>query len=458
MTRVLIVEDDDDVRHAIARAVSARGAPILEARTAEAALAAAAETVVDVVVLDLGLPDRDGVATIADLLRLDPACRVVVLTGRDEARTAVDALRAGAAEYLTKPFDRKDLLAALDRAAEGAAFRREVQKAQLSMSDRGVVGSSPAWTRVLEELHAVAERSRASVLLLGESGTGKEVLARLLHTWSPRASGPFVTVNAACLPAQLLESELFGHEAGAFTDARAPRQGLFELAHRGTLFIDEIGEFQLELQPKLLRVLEGHPFRRIGGQREILTDVRVVSATNRDLSAMVAAGTFREDLYFRVGVLQLSLPPLRERAGDVRQLVAHFVGILGAEMGARPASVAPRALAQLEAYSWPGNVRELRNVIERALVLTRGDTLDVQHLPAEIGACAPLSAMRERLPTATHDRVSLEEAVRRHILAVYEEHAGNVTRTASALGITRVSLRRHLRQYLTGQDLTTKRT
>ncbi|WP_437520199.1 sigma-54 dependent transcriptional regulator [Sorangium sp. So ce726] len=468
MTRLLVVDDDDDVRHAISRALEKQASGMFMAATAREALAIATQATVDVVVLDLGLPDADGVAVLTALLGVDPSCRVVVLTGRDDARAAVGALRAGAADYLVKPFEREELLRAVARAGEESALRREVQQARQAIQDRGLVGASPAWTRVLDELHLLAERSRASVLITGESGTGKELVARLLHASSPRSAGPFVTVNAACLPAQILESELFGHEAGAFTDARSSRQGLFELAHRGTLFLDEIGEFPLELQPKLLRVLEGHPFRRVGGQRELLTDVRVVSATNRDLQAMVAAGTFREDLYFRLGVFQLSLPPLRHRTGDVRRLVVHWIAALGAEMGLRATTIAPRAVAQLELYGWPGNVRELRNVIERALVLARGGVIDIEHLPPEIGATAPAplapsAADVAPLPPAAvapaaDTTLSLEGAVRRHILAVYAAHSGNVTRTAGALGITRVCLRRHLRLYLTDQERTAAST
>ncbi|XXY16596.1 sigma-54 dependent transcriptional regulator [Sorangium sp. So ce216] len=468
MTRILVVDDDDDVRDAISRALQKQASGMFNAATGREALAIATQATVDVVVLDLGLPDADGVAVLTALLGVDPSCRVVVLTGRDDARAAVGALRAGAADYLVKPFEREELLRAVARAGEESALRREVQQARQAVQDRGLVGASPPWTRVLDELHLVAERSRASVLIKGESGTGKELVARLLHASSPRSAGPFVTVNAACLPAQVLDSELFGHEAGAFTDARSSRQGLFELAHRGTLFLDEIGEFPLELQPKLLRVLEGHPFRRVGGQRELLTDVRVVSATNRDLQAMVAAGTFREDLYFRLGVFRLALPALRHRPGDVRRLVVHWIASLGAEMGLRATTITPRALAQLELYGWPGNVRELRNLVERALVLARGGVIDLEHLPPEIGAAAPPAPALPSIPPAAAaraegaegaegaaDTLSLEEAVRRHILAAYAAHGGNVTHTASALGITRVCLRRHLRLYLTGQERTT---
>lgn len=447
MNRLLVVEDDVDVRYALTRALKGRMGSILEASTKTEALAILREISVEVVLLDLGLPDGSGITLITEILQIDPACRIVVLTGRDDARAAVQALKAGAVDYLTKPFEHGVLFDALDRAFEAGAIRRSVQEAKQKLKTEGIVGKSPVWMRALDEAHAAAECTRASVLLSGQSGTGKEEVARLIHSWSPRAGRPFVAVNAACLPSQLLESELFGHEMGAFTDARASRKGLFEMAHGGTLFIDEIGDLQLELQPKLLRVLEGRTFRRIGGQQEIRTDVRVISATNRDLSSMVAAGTFREDLFFRIRVLHILLPPLSARSGDIRELAYHFIAALGMELGYPKASLTPRALAGLEAYPWPGNVRELRNVIERALVLSGGGMIDLHHLPSEIHAYRLQGAPRNGMESVKAARTSLEDTVRNHILTCFEANGRNITQTAKVLNITRVSLRRHLKKY-----------
>ncbi|WP_437587496.1 sigma 54-interacting transcriptional regulator [Sorangium sp. So ce1000] len=325
-------------------------------------------------------------------------------------------------------------------------------------SEVRLVGASERWARAMEQLRRLAAHERAPLLITGEPGTGKELCARFLHAASsnaesPRAGGPFVAVSVARLPAERLREELFGVAAGP--DGRpAARPGLLELARGGTLFLDEIGALPLELQPRLVAVLDGEPLCRIGGGDALAADVRVIAATSQDLSARVLRRSFHEELYRRVGGLGLSLPPLRERDGDVRRLVEHFLQRQSGATGLANAGLSPRALAQLEAYPWPGNVRELRSVVERAFLRAHGAPLDVEHLPPEIGAAArpsapprsgPPGALRPSPPA--RGSASLGEAVRRHILAVYAAQGGNVTRTASALGITRVSLRRHLRQY-----------
>ncbi|WP_437525026.1 sigma 54-interacting transcriptional regulator [Sorangium sp. So ce726] len=321
-------------------------------------------------------------------------------------------------------------------------------------SEVRLVGASERWARAMEQLRRLAEHERAPLLITGEPGTGKELCARLLHAASPRAGGPFVAVSAARLPPERLREELFGVAAGA--DGRpAGRPGLLELARGGTLFLDEIGALPLELQPRLLAVLDGEPLCRIGGGEALVADVRVIAATSQDLAARVLGRSFNEALHRRVGGLGLSLPPLRERDGDVRRLVEHFLQRQSGATGLTSAGLSPRALAQLEAYPWPGNVRELRSIVERAFLRAHGAPLDLEHLPPEIGAAKhPSSPPRSGPPGAlrpsppARGSASLGEAVRRHILAVYAAQNGNVTRTASALGITRVSLRRHLRQYL----------
>ncbi|WP_437276553.1 sigma 54-interacting transcriptional regulator [Sorangium sp. So ce375] len=318
-------------------------------------------------------------------------------------------------------------------------------------SEVRLVGASERWARAMDQLRRLAAQERAPLLITGEPGTGKELCARLLHAASPRAGGPFVAVSPARLPAERLREELFGVAAGA-GGRPAARPGLLELAQGGTLFLDEIGALPLELQPRLAAVLDGEPFFRIGGVEAQVADVRVIAATSQDLSACVLGRSFHEELHRRVGGLGLSLPPLRERDGDVRRLVDHFLQLQSGAAGLASAGLTPRALAQLEAYPWPGNVRELRSVVERAFLLAHGAPLDLEHLPPELRAPPPASvpprAGAPRPSPPARGSASLGEAVRRHILAVYAAQGGNVTRTASALGITRVSLRRHLRQYL----------
>ncbi len=476
VSRALVVEDDADVADALARALARLGCEVELAASMGEAGGALGRAAFDVVLLDLGLPDREGLSALDSVLERDPRCRVVVVTGRNDAAMAVRALRRGAVDYLVKPWEREELALVVGRALGDAQARRELEAAREGGAAGAPrpVGSSPAWRRVLDELRSAAESPRAPVLVCGESGTGKDVVAQLVHQWSPRAAGPFVTLNAACLPSSLLESELFGHEAGAFTGARSTRRGLFELASGGTLFLDEIGELPLDLQPKLLRVLEGQPFRRLGGEREVRADVRLVAATNRSLPEMIARGAFREDLYYRLRVLELRLPALRERPGDVRELSLHLVGRMVGELGRPGASLDPRALDCLVAYPWPGNVRELRNVLERALVLARGGAIGREHLPEGVRASAPPpppppppvaapAPGRAPLAAAGADRSleaaevaeaveagdadqSLEAALRRHVVAVYARHAGNLSRSAVALGISRVALRRKLRE------------
>ncbi|MCU0681892.1 MAG: sigma-54 dependent transcriptional regulator [Polyangiaceae bacterium] len=456
MSRALVIEDDPDVAAALTRTLARLGCEAETSACMTLANGALAREAFDVVLLDLGLPDRDGLAALDSVLERDPKCRVVVVTGQNDASMAMRALRRGALDYVVKPWERDELARVVGRAL-GEARRQppvEAPRPRLPRAPLPAVGSSPAWRRAVDDLRAAAESSRAAVLICGESGTGKEVAAQLVHQWGPRAAAPFVTLNAACLPSSLLESELFGHEPGAFTGARTMRRGLFELASGGTLFLDEIGELPLDLQPKLLRVLEGHPFRRLGGEREVKVDVRLVAATNRPLPEMVRQGKFREDLYYRLRVLELHLPALRERPGDVRELALFFADRLAREQGLPGPLLQPGVLERLSAHGWPGNVRELRNVIERALVLSRGAPVGPEHLPESLGSTAASDAPAssrpeaERAPAAAlvGDDLSLEGAVRRHVVAVYAQNGGNISRTAVALGISRVALRRKLRE------------
>lgn len=450
MTTLLLVEDEEDLAFALGRLLTKAGHSVERAAGYHDALRLASGRLYDAILLDLGLPDGDGF-DLLERLREPDGCPVIVQTGRDDAASAVRALRLGAADYLTKPVEPEALGLALRRALEASELRRALEAARRRSVDGPVVlGSSPAWQRVVSEIHAAASAVRTPVLLHGESGTGKQVAAELLHAVSPRAGRPFVAVNAACFSSALLDSELFGHEAGAFTDARVARRGLLELAAGGTLFLDEIAELPREIQPKLLRVLEGHPFRRVGGEREIRCDVRLVSASNRRLAEEVAAGRLREDLYHRLRVVEISLPPLRERREDVRELGLEFLSRAAAQAGRNDLFFSVEAVSCLMRYGWPGNVRELRNVVERAVIFAAGPAIGPQDLPAEVRAAAesgPRSDPAHRSAASVSGDVRLDEAVKRHILAVFDASGGNLTHAAARLGISRPTLREHLRRY-----------
>lgn len=450
MTTLLLVEDEDDLAFSLGRLLKRDGFSVDVASGFEEALRFSATRLYDAVLLDLGLPDGDGFDLLERLREADGG-PVIVQTGRDDAASAVRALRLGAADYLTKPVEREALGLALGRALEASALKRALEAARRRPVDGPVVlGGSPAWKKVVSEIHAAAAAARTPVLLQGESGTGKQVAAELLHAVSPRAGHPFVAVNAACFSSTLLDSELFGHEAGAFTDARVARRGLLELASGGTLFLDEIAELPREIQPKLLRVLEGHPFRRVGGEREIRCDVRLVSASNRRLGEEVAAGRLREDLYHRLRVVEISLPPLRERPEDVRELGLEFLSRAAAQAGRGDLFFSVEAFACLLRYAWPGNVRELRNVVERAVIFAAGPSIGPQDLPAEVRVGVEPARRPGRVGRGADSvptDLRLDEAVRRHILAVFDACGGNLTHAATSLGISRPTLREHLRRY-----------
>ncbi|MEM6794634.1 MAG: sigma-54 dependent transcriptional regulator [Acidobacteriota bacterium] len=465
----MLVEDDPDVAFATERRLRGLGHEVKRAASGAEANALLrrmmSEGGADAALLDLGLPDADGLRVLEQLLALAPSCPVAVLTARDEAQSAVRALRLGAVDYLVKPAPGDLLRHALERIGRAASRAESLRSVDRRTTDRpDFLGEASAFRRFLDQLRAAARSPRTPVLLRGESGTGKEKAAARLHAWSQRSRAPFITANAASMPASLLEAELFGHEAGAFTGAKGARRGLFEMASGGVLFLDEIGELQPEVQPKLLRVLEGHPFRRIGGEREMRCDVRLVTATHRDLEKEVAEGRFREDLYHRIRVLEIELPPLRERISDLEPLCDHFLNAMAQEMGLERPRLAERSLELLRAYAWPGNVRELKNTLERALVLGDGASLEPRHLPSYLlrretppfsgEARPPLGGRAEKAKRRGEPReesggaaplLTLDEAMRRHVEAVLDRCEGNLTHAAAKLGITRGTLRRRLR-------------
>jgi DNA-binding NtrC family response regulator len=444
--RLLIVEDDATIRITVGGFLERLGYRVERAEDAAGALERCRAERYDLVLLDLRLPDGNGLDLLPKLRDLDDTALVIVMTAYPEVRTAVAALKAGAYDYINKPFDLDDLRQLIERALETHRLRHELRwrRAQAEVCPiEGMIGRSPAFRQLVDVTHKIAAAGRVPVLIRGESGTGKERVARAIHCLSARAAGPWVAINCSALPEGLLESELFGHERGAFTDARQAKPGLFELADGGTLFLDEIGDLALPLQPKLLRALDTQRFRRVGGHKEQQVDVRFVAASNRDLPAMVKAGRFREDLYYRLNVGAIDLPPLRARSADVLPLAEHFLQNAAIDLGTAMPALDPRIPAMLEAYAWPGNVRELRNVIERAVILSGGAIVLPDHLPKELAGAGAASeaaapAPEPRLPLA------LDDAMRAHIRRVLASVGGNKTVAAELLGITRQTLRAKL--------------
>src|SRR5919107_4414138 len=380
---VLLVEDKDSLRAMLRHALEAQGHEVIEAADEPEAIQQLRQTRPAVVLTDLKLPNGDGFGVLRAAKELDPELQVIVMTAYGSIQDAVTAMREGAVDFLAKPVDPDHLLLMVERAI---AQRRMLSDYFLLKQELGerrgaprIIGEDAQLRQVSQQLHRAAATD-ATVLLEGESGTGKELFARGLHALSPRAEGPFVAINCAAIPDTLLETELFGHEKGAFTGATNRKPGRFELAHRGTLFLDEIGELPLPLQAKILRALEEKRFERVGGTLPLQVDVRVVAATNRNLKAAVAARQYREDLYFRLSVFPILIPPLRERPGDIQMLARHFIERFCRDLKKKPLALAPSAIEELLAYSWRGNVRELQNCIERAVILTEGETIHARHL------------------------------------------------------------------------------
>jgi DNA-binding NtrC family response regulator len=433
--RVLVVDDEESIRFGLGRLLAQRGAQTEAAPSIGAAAALLDRFRPDAILLDLKLPDADGLSGLRRLREARPESRVVMMTGFGTIENAVEAVKSGAEDFLTKPVAPEHLFHVLGRLAfakrleiENRALKRELHEAAPEL----FWGESASVASLLAEAKRVA-RSDALVVLAGESGTGKGALARQIHRWSARSAAPFVNVNCAGLSHDLLESELFGHEKGAFTGAASAKPGLFELAHRGTLFLDEVAEIDLSLQARLLKAIEEKRFHRVGGIAERVVDVRVIVATNRDLKAEVAAGRFRQDLYFRLNVLELVLPPLRERPTDAPLLAARFL----AEFDARTGRPQPRALTSaaqrlLSAYSWPGNVREVRNLAERISILGSEDTIDAPEITRLLGVPRE-AAGKSALPT-------LEEKEREYVADVLRLTGGNKSAAAEILGITRATL------------------
>jgi DNA-binding NtrC family response regulator len=440
---ILVVDDEANARSALAELLRDEGYRVETAADGFKALGKIEEAEPDIVLTDLKMPGMDGLELMRRLRGQDQETVVVVMTAFGAVDTAVAAMKEGAADYLTKPINLTELVLVLGREMDRRRLRQEAGALRARLAERysfeNIVGSAPAMQEIFKTVAQVAG-ARASILITGESGTGKELIAAAIHQRSPRARGPFVKLHCAALAETLLESELFGHERGAFTGAIGRRDGRFSQADGGTLFLDEIGEISPAVQVKLLRFLQEHEFERVGGNDTVRVDVRVVAATNRDLQAEVARGRFREDLYYRLNVINVQMPALRERASDVPLLAMYFLRKYGQENGKAIAGFSDEALARLGAHRWPGNVRELENVVERAVVLATGDRIGTAELPPHLGPAETPAGIQ--IPGST-----LEEIERYAITRALEASAGSTSKAAELLGISVRKIQYKLHEY-----------
>ncbi len=441
--RLLIVDDDDTFRKVLSNELSRRGYAVITAANGREAIERACRTQLDVILLDLRLPDLGGIEIIERLRAREVSAGIVVLTGHGTVDTAVQAIQLGASDYLEKPSPMDHVEMAIQKTYKQAQLvrRHRILEDGFTTPDVGValIGVSPSFLQMRERVEKLAPLG-STVMVLGETGVGKEMVAKLLHSRSPRAKAPFVVVDCACLREELLQSELFGHEKGAFTGANRLKHGLFEVADTGSLFLDEVGDTSPEVQAKLLRVLETGRFRRVGGTREIQVNVRVISATNRNLEEAVRRGQFREDLFFRLSSLEVDVPPLRERVPDIRALVEHFASLFNQRMPS-PRRLAPEVLDVLCQYHWPGNVRELIHVVEQTLALADGETVGLTDLPPRFHSSGPIQSVETEGP------LTLSEVERRHVLLTLERQDGNRAQTAELLAISERNLYRLLKRY-----------
>jgi len=466
--KILVVDDEESIRWALRKALEREGYRVVLASDGAEALARATESGIDLVLMDIKMPGSDGFETLTRIKEIRPNLPVIIMTAFGTLQAAVQAMKRGAYDHITKPFDFDELSILVRRAFEVHDLTEQVARMEggrgQAFDFEGVVGLCPAMQQIFKLVGKMAS-SDLTVLIRGESGTGKELLARAIHYNSRRLARPFVAVNCAAIPRDLLESELFGHEKGAFTGASALRRGKFELAEGGTLFLDEIGDMDLGLQAKILRVLQERQFERVGGERPLSADVRVIAATNQDLETAVTQKSFREDLYYRLNVVGINLPPLRGRREDIPLLVSHFLRLFAEEQGEEPKTVSPEALELMLAYDWPGNVRELENAVKRACVLAATSLILPEHLPAALarseesgaGSSSSLERMLHQAIGAELQRLKEERdgqiyphflvALERPLLLqVLERTRGNQLRAAELLGINRNTLRKKLRE------------
>jgi two-component system response regulator AtoC len=450
-SKLLVVDDERLIRWSLEQTLAKGGYEVSSVATGEAAVAVVREDPPDLILLDLKLPDTDGLEVLRRVRELGPHVQVLIMTAYADVGTAVQAMKLGAYDYIPKPIDFESLAVTLRNALETSQLRwkvrllREMHLRPFRFDQ--IVGTSSAIHEVVALARKVAQSEASTVLIQGESGTGKDLLAKAIHYESARGEELFMEIACTAMQETLLESELFGHERGAFTDAKSQKRGLFELAHGGTVFLDEIGDMSGGLQAKLLRVLEERRFRRVGGTKDVTVDIRVMAATNRDLRQIVETGTFRKDLYYRLQVVTITIPPLRERREDIPLLARHFLEHFSREFKRRLPRLSPAAERLLVQHDWPGNVRELRNVIERAMILEDTAELLPAHLSPEIAGLAappPAPAARFRLPDTG---VNLDEVEREFVRQALELTGGNQTRSARLLGLTRDELRYRVKKF-----------
>jgi two-component system response regulator HydG len=446
-SRILVVDDEESHRIMLRAVLKEEGYDVSEASDGAEAVKAVEQEPFDLILLDIRMRTMDGIEALGEIRKISPLVPVLIMTAYASVKTAVEALKAGAFEYLTKPLDIDELKILMEKALEIYHLRAENIALKERLGDRfnfsKIIGRSPKMKEVFDTLSLVAPTD-ATVLILGESGTGKELVANSIHHNSPRASQPFIKVSCAALPETLLEGELFGHEKGAFTGAIARREGRFQLAHRGTIFLDEVGEMSVTTQTKLLRVLQEKEFEPLGSTRTVKTDVRVIAASNKDLEREVKEGRFREDLFYRLNVVPVSLPPLRERKEDIPALAAHFFAVYRDKNRKELRDISGKAMDLLMRYDWPGNIRELENCMERAVILARGEIIAPADLPLPIQA---LSRDREIQGLNLPSGISLQEVEKALILKTLDDTGGNRSRAAEILGINRRTLQNKLKEY-----------
>ncbi|HXF92839.1 MAG TPA: sigma-54 dependent transcriptional regulator [Nitrospiraceae bacterium] len=439
--RILVIDDDEGLLHLLKMRLSAMGFQVTPCTTGQEAVAAARKDVYDLAITDLRLRGEDGLDVAEELLRIHPGLPVLILTAHGSIPNAVEAMQRGACGYLTKPFDDRDLRATIDKALSQQRMSREIQRLKSLVKElyglENVVARSASMQRLLQQAAQVAD-SDATICLFGETGTGKEVLARVIHANSRRARGPFVALNCAAIPETLFESELFGHVRGAFTNAHGPKRGLFQSANGGTLFLDEIGEMPLSMQVKLLRAVQEREVKEVGADYSTKVDVRIIAATNKDLAEAVKAGTFRNDLYYRIQVVPLTIPPLRERRDDIPLLAQHFLKQSTQRMNKDIRGFTPAAMQKLMLYPWPGNVRELENAIEKAVVMSQQDMITPDLLPSvSVTGEMPLKPLTE----------AKEEFERNYLKSVLQLTGGNISRAAQFAGRYRADFYKMLKKY-----------
>jgi len=445
--RILVVDDEESHRIMLRAVLKEEGYEVSEASDGTEAVKAVEQEPFDLILMDIRMRTMDGIEALGEIRKISPLVPVLIMTAYASVKTAVEALKAGAFEYLTKPLDTDELKILIEKALEIYHLRAENVALKERLGDRfnfsKIIGRSPRMKEVFDTLSLVAPTD-ATVLILGESGTGKELVANSIHHNSPRASQSFIKVSCAALPETLLEGELFGHEKGAFTGAIARREGRFQLAHRGTIFLDEVGEMSVTTQTKLLRVLQEKEFEPLGSTRTVKADVRVIAASNKDLEREIKEGRFREDLFYRLNVVPVSLPPLRERKDDIPALAAHFFAIYRDKNRKELKDISGKAMDLLTRYDWPGNIRELENGIERAVILARGEIIAPADLPPIIQA---LSKDREIQGLNLPSGISIQEVEKALILKTLEDTGGNRSRAAEILGINRRTLQNKLKEY-----------